>query len=99
MNTADIGNVFAQIMVWGTAIMGFLNVLQYFSNPVKKQVERIDKLEEHQANDLGRLQQIEKDNKQLLLSVNQLMSHIIDGNHVDKLKKRKEDLEEYLINR
>lgn len=88
-----------QVIIGGGVIMAIVNLYTFFRNPVKGQLLRIDKLESHQANDLDRLNRIENDSKEILKTVNVLLNHSIDGNHVDKLKKRKEELDNYMINR
>lgn len=80
--------------------------LSYILKPVKnyqdKQQEvdeRIKKIEEHQDNDNKKLNRLESDTKQILLSVNALLNHSIDNNHNDQLKERKQELDAYLIKR
>lgn len=83
--------------------LGFLvalgALLKTLLKPLTDFNKRIDKIEEHQDNDNKRLVKLESDTKQILLSVNTLLSHSIDNNHTAELKSRKHDLDDYLINR
>lgn len=88
-----------QITVAMTTIVAFFTVLYKFISPVQDFARRVGKIEEHQDNDLKRLDRLEDDTKQILLSVNSLLSHSIDNNHSEQLKQRKKEMDEYLIRR
>lgn len=73
------------------------------SNRVAKQVDdherKLEKHAEHLDNDNKRLNDMEQSNKLIMRGVMQLMTHEIDGNHVDQLEKVRDDMNQYLINR
>lgn len=88
-----------QIIVVGGALMTLAGIIGYFVKPVFEMLKRLHKVEEHQDSDLKRLDSIENDIQQILLSVDVLLQHSIDGNNTDQLKQRKHDLNAYLIKR
>ena len=64
--------------------------------------ERDEALERHQKlldNDNKRLKELEESNKIIMQSMLAIMSHEIDGNHVEDLKQARDDLQKYLIRR
>ena len=80
--------------------------LKYILTPIIKYNEqqkaielRFKKQDEKLDNDNKRLNTLENDTKQILLSVNALLSHTINGNDTAKIKQRKEELDKYLIER
>ena len=85
------------------AIAVIVKVIQKAKAPEKNQNERIDKLEKEMEkfkqffeNDNRRLRKLEDGNivtQQALLA---LLSHALNGNDIDSLKKAKEHLESYL---
>lgn len=85
------------------AIAVIVKVVQKAKAPEKNQNERIDKLEKEMEkfkqffeNDNRRLRKLEDGNivtQQALLA---LLSHALNGNDIDSLKKAKEHLESYL---
>lgn len=82
------------------AVIGWaMKPIQKRNDETKKIEERMDSVEQHLDNDNKRLNCLESDTKQILLSVNSLLSHSIDNNHTDALKERKAELDEYLIKR
>ena len=48
-------------------------------------------------NDNKRLNRLESDNQQILLTLLALLNHDIDGNDIDALKKRKAELSSYMV--
>lgn len=88
-----------QISIGVLFLVSLFGGLGYFLKPVKTFLKRLEKVENHQDNDNRRLGKLEEDTKQILLSVDVLMQHSIDGNHTESLKKRKDELSKYLIKR
>lgn len=80
------------------ALVGVCGALAYFLKPVTSLMIRVKKIEDHQDKDLKRLERIDNDLREILMSVNALLSHNIDGNHTEQLKQRKNELSDYLIN-
>ena len=54
--------------------------------------KRLNKMEERQA-------EMEEAQKMLMKSMLALMSHSIDGNHLEELKLARDDMQDYLIRR
>jgi len=65
----------------------------------KSIIDRIKDAEQHLDNDNKRLNTLEEDTKQILLSVYALLEHSIDGNNTTDLKKRQKEMNEYIIGR
>lgn len=61
---------------------------------LEKKVERFEQLFD---NDNKRLIELEKGNRVMQQGMLALLSHALNGNDVDSLKKAKEDLQQYLI--
>ena len=59
----------------------------------QKFIDAYEKLD----NDNKRLNRLESDNQQILLTLLALLNHDIDGNDVDALKKRKAELSNYMV--
>lgn len=96
----------AAIVVIGGAVGVIEHVAERIrlkSNRVAEQVEdherRLEKHDEHLDNDNKRLNDVEQSNKLIMRGVMQLMSHEIDGNHTEQLKRARDDMHEYLIER
>lgn len=88
-----------QLLAIGGTLMGIAGIIGYFVKPVFEMLKRLQKVEEHQESDLKRLDGMENDIQQILLSVDVLLQHSIDGNNTEQLKARKRDLNAYLIQR
>ena len=63
---------------------------------VEKKQEQHD---EYFNRDLKRIEILEEGNRVTQKALLALMSHALDGNDVERLRKAKDDLNEYLINR
>ena len=59
----------------------------------QKFVDAYEKLD----NDNKRLNRLESDNQQILLTLLALLQHDIDGNDIEALKKRKAELSNYMV--
>ena len=59
----------------------------------QKFIDAYEKLD----NDNKRLNRLESDNQQILLTLLALLNHDIDGNDIDALKKRKAELSSYMV--
>lgn len=65
---------------------------------VKENTERIKKVEEHQANDLNSLKEMESSMKLQNKAMLQVINHFIDGgNNIAGLKAAREELTELLM--
>lgn len=88
------------------AIAVIVRAYSVLKKPEKTQNERIEALEKKVEryeqlfdNDNRRLIELEKGNRVMQQSMLALLSHALNGNDVDSLKKAKENLENYLISR
>ena len=94
MENLTLGQIVTAIAI----ITGLAGGIGYFAKPIFEMLKRLHKVEEHQDSDLKRLNKLENDTKEILKCMNVMLSHMVDGNDIDKLKKRKAELEAYLIN-
>lgn len=88
------------------AIFGGISVLangvKAIKELIKPQTDVKAKIEEHDkklANDKVRLDDMDEANKIMLTCIGAMLDHEITGNSIEKLKKAKERLNEYLIER
>lgn len=68
-----------------------------FKIDLDKQSKRLEKVEEHQANDLEEIKEIKAQMKLLLRSNMALLAHGEDNNHTGQLKSMEEEIKSYLI--
>ena len=97
-----IGQIIAIIVavqVLGQGVSWFLTPYRKRQEKDKTIADRIKEAEEHLDNDNKRLNTLENDTKQILLSVYALLEHSIDGNNTTDLKKRQKEMNEYIIGR
>lgn len=106
----DIVNIFLGACGIITATAGafavIYSLIQKAKSPNRMQNERLDKHEEwlkkHDAmldNDNKRLNNLEKSGTITMKALLALLKHGIDGNDVDGMRKVKDELEQYLIDR
>lgn len=67
--------------------------------PNKDAHEMLKKHSEQLDNDNKRLKELEEGNRVIMQAMLALMSHALDGNHTEELRKAHDDLKEYLIKR
>jgi hypothetical protein len=91
------------IITVGAVVTLFLTVGKAAQKPNQTQDERLDALEKWQSEVETRLEtgsshfeRIDSGNRVTQRALLALMSHAINGNDIDKLKKAKDDLETYL---
>ena len=102
LENLTVGEIVAIFVVF----KAFSEGIDWILKPFKKRADK-DKSVEEKFNDVDkkldndnkRLNMLEDDTKQILLSVNELLQHSIDNNHTDALKQRKKEMDEYLIKR
>ena len=75
------------------------NEIQALKNDVIEIRAQLKVHDEYFGNDNRRLSSIEEGNRVTQRALLALMSHAINGNDVDKLKKAESELKEYLINK
>lgn len=88
------------------AVAVIIKTYQLLKKPEKTQNERISLLEKKVErfeqlfdNDNKRLIELEKGNRVMQQAMLALLSHALNGNDVDSLKKAKQNLENYLISK
>ena len=96
----------AGVMTIGGAGAIFVALYRWAKKP---DINRDEKLKEHDNkldNDFRRINELERKQAEteealqiLMQSMLALMTHSIDGNHTDELKKARDDMHEYLIKR
>lgn len=77
-------------------------IYKIYKSAKRPDTERDEALSKHQEmldNDNKRLKELEESNKIIMQSMLAIMSHEIDGNHVEDLKQARDDLQKYLIRR
>ena len=79
--------------IWG--IVKIIKELRKPSDDLKEMVEKHDRL---LANDNQRIHKIEESNQLILRCMLDLINHEITGNGIEKMKKTRDDLQEFLIN-
>ena len=94
------------IITLGGAGAIVISLIKWLRKPDNTRDETLQRHEQLLDNDNKRLKALEEGqlemqeaNKVLMKSMLALMSHAIDGNHMDELKKTRDDLQEYLIRR
>ena len=87
------------IITVGGAGTVLIKIMEKRKKPDKDRDETMKKHQEMLDNDNKRLKELEEGNKVVMQSLLAIMSHLIDGNHTEELKKSKEMVQEYLIKR
>ena len=93
----QIDGVFALVMVLGGGIKYILTPVINYKQKQKEIEEHFEAVDAKLDNDNKRLNRLENDNKQILLTLLALLQHDIDGNDIETLKKRKKELSEYMV--
>lgn len=88
------------------AVAVILSIIKSITSPDKERDKRLDELEikvkkhdELLSNDSQRFKEIEEGNRIMQKSMLALLQHGIDGNEIEAMRKAKQDLESYLIER
>ena len=100
----QISAVCGCITAVGAVVALIIALIKRAKAPNENQDRRLDEIEKRLAehdqclkNDLDRLNRFEEGNRIMQRCMLALLSHNIDGNDVESMKKVKEDLQEYLI--
>jgi hypothetical protein len=88
----------AIITVGGAATI-ISKIIDKQKKPDKDRDAMIKKHSDQLDNDNKRLQKLEEDDRLILESLLALMSHELDGNHTDELRKVHDKLKEHLVTR
>jgi ATP/ADP translocase len=76
-----------------------VSIIKWWRQPDKTRDEMLKEHEKKLDNDHKRLMELEESNKIMMQSMLALMSHAIDGNHIEDLRQARDDLQKYLIRR
>lgn len=99
---SDIQTTVMVLMALFAAIVMIDKVVEIYRK-MKKPAEdieaRLNKYDKMFASDQRQLARQDEAIKLLIRGMSQLMTHEIDGNHVDQLAKTRDDMNEFLINR
>lgn len=103
----NIIQVFATgVIAIGGAGAIFVGLYRWAKKPDINRDEKLKGHDEKLDNDNRRLNELERKANEtdealqiIMKSMLALMSHSIDGNHTDELKKARDDMQEYLIRR
>lgn len=87
------------IITIGGAAAIITKIIDKRRKPDKDRDEIIKKHTEMLDNDNRRLKKLEEDDRLILESLLALMSHELDGNHTDQLRKVHDKLKEHLVTR
>lgn len=95
----------AIIMIGGAGTI-IVSIYKWAKSPDATRDEKLKKHDELLANDNKRLKELEEWRKEsdsaqkvMMKSMLALMTHAIDGNHVEELKMARDDLQSYLISK
>lgn len=99
----QLGQIFlaicGSIITVGGAGAIITKLITKYRKPDKDRDETMKKHQEMLDNDNKRLKELEEGNKVMMQAMLAMMSHALDGNHVDELRKAHDNLKEYLIKR
>lgn len=94
------------VITLGGAGAIIIGIIKWAHKPTDSRDETLKRHDELFDNDNKRLNELEEWRKEsdeaqrvMMKSLLAMMSHEIDGNHLDDLKKSRDDLQEYLIRR
>lgn len=94
-NDITIGDIL--IIIAGiTTILGFITKV---TSPYQELKNRMQKVEEHQANDNERLKALEEDTRMILKATRVLVAHSVTNNNTGELRRVQEEIDNYLINK
>ena len=93
----QIGLGLAFIVSLGAGIKYLLTPVIHYNEKQNEIDKHFKSVDEKLDNDNRRLNRLEEDNQQILLTLLALLNHDIDGNDVEALRRRKKELSEYMI--
>ena len=82
-----------------SAIWGVYKIVVELKKPSIELKQEVDDHERKLNNDHVRLNEIEESNKMLLQCMLVIINHEITGNGIENMKKARDELQEYLINK
>lgn len=85
----------ATFLAWGGAIVLFGNICGVIYKLVKPGIamrEKVRELDMHDKTDYKRLAHLEDQNREQCKALLAIINHMIDGNHVEQMKKTRESI-------
>ena len=82
-----------------TALYGVWKIVKEMKKPGDDLKETVEKHSQRLDKDNKRLEEVEESNQMILKCLYAILNHEITGNNVDKLTARRDELQEYLIDR
>lgn len=82
-----------------TALWGIWKIIKEIKKPEDDLKETVDRHEKLLDNYNNRLKEVEDSNKMVLQSLLVIINHEITGNGIEKMKKARDDLQEFLISK
>lgn len=89
--------VFLSICSAVTVVINARKAIKELTQPFRDLVRRVEKLEKYAGNDYERFKEQDEKFRLVLKCEMQIMQHMIDGNHINKMKETKMEVEEYLV--
>jgi hypothetical protein len=80
--------------VWNT-----YKIAREAHQPTEDRVRRLEVLEEHDANDNKRLEELERESRLVLKAQMVIIEHLMTSNGTPQLQEVKDEIQAYLINR
>lgn len=101
-----LAGIMSAFVLCGGAVAVLSKLYNWARKPSDANAQRIKHIEECLDNDNRRIAKLERameesrqESKMLMRGVMQIMSHMVDGNHVDELRKCRDEFEMFLINK
>nr|DAI11826.1 MAG TPA: hypothetical protein [Caudoviricetes sp.] len=82
-----------------TALYGVWKIVKEIKKPGDDLKETVERHSQILDKDNRRLKEVEESNQMILKCLYAILNHEITGNNVDKLTARRDELQEYLIDR
>lgn len=90
--------VFLSVCSAVVVVINARKAIREMTQPFRDLVKRVEQLEKYSNNDFERFKQQDEKFRLVLKCEMQIMQHMIDGNHIHKMKETKEEVEDYLVN-
>lgn len=94
-----IGGATAVFSRWSKPFKDVIKKVENKANKIELEElkNRLDKLEQYQDIDHDRIKEIERGNEKICKCILAITDHELTGNSIDKLRKAKEEMQDYLI--
>ena len=82
-----------------TAVFGVYKIIKELRKPSDDLKQKVDNHARMLDSDNRRLKEVEESNRLILQSLLVIVNHEISGNGIEGMKKTRDELQEYLVNR